>query len=127
MELSKPSSRLRLRSRRVPSILRRMRRSPQLRELVRETRVHPHDLIFPIFVGEGLKEAQAIESMPGQFRHPVSALPALVRDIKSTGVMSVLVFGIPSYKDEQASGATRKDGVVQQGVRELKSAEPDLV
>jgi porphobilinogen synthase len=111
----------------VPSVLRRMRRSPQLRELARETRVHPHDLIFPIFVGEGLTQAQAIESMPGQLRHPVSGLSKLASEIKSTGIMSVLLFGIPSSKDDRASGATRKDGVVQQAIRAIKNSEADLV
>ena len=80
-----------------------------------------------MFIGEGLKERQAIESMPGQFRHAVSGLPKLAKEIQSAGVMSVLLFGIPKSKDDRASSATRKDGVVQDAIKAIKDATPDLV
>jgi len=111
----------------MPNVLRRLRRTPALRELVRETVVRPSDLIYPIFVGEGLSDRQPIESMPGQFRHPVAGLPLLVKHLHEVGVKSVLLFGIPSSKNERASGATTKNGVVQQAIKAMKDAEPSLV
>jgi len=111
----------------LPSVLRRLRRTPALREIIKESRVHPHDLIFPIFVGEGLSEKQPIESMPGQNRHSVRGLSSLAKEIRDSGVMSVLLFGIPSAKDDRASGATRRDGVVQEAIKAIKDSVPELV
>ena len=111
----------------MPRVLRRLRRSAALREVTRETRLHPHEFIFPIFVGEGLSDRQAIDSMPGQFRHPVSQLPSLVRELAGSDVKSVLLFGIPSSKDDRASSATRKDGVVQQAIKTIKDSMPEMV
>src|SRR5437016_6166221 len=111
----------------MPKVLRRLRRSESLRNLVRETRVHPHDFIYPIFVGEGLSSSQPIESMPGQFRHSLSTLPTLAKEIEQAGVLSVLLFGVPSGKDDRASGAMRKDGVVQQAIRAVKDASPSTI
>ncbi len=111
----------------MPSVLRRLRRTPSLREIVKESRVHPHDLILPIFVGEGLSDKQPIESMPGQYRHSVRGLSSFAREIRESGVLSVLLFGIPSSKDDRASGATKKDGVVQDAIKAIKDAAPELV
>lgn len=111
----------------MPSSLRRLRRTDALRKLVRETSVQPGDLIFPIFVGEGLAAPEAIPSMPGQSRHPVSGLPSLARELRAAGVGSVLLFGIPAAKDDAASAAIRKDGVVQHAIRAIKDSSPDMV
>lgn len=111
----------------MPSTLRRLRRTEPLRKLVRETRVSASDLIYPIFVGENQSEAEPIPSMPGQFRHSVSALDQLTRDLKSVGVGAVLLFGVPAKKDDAANAATRKDGVVQQAIKAIKDVSPDMV
>ena len=105
----------------MPSELRRMRRTEALRNLVRESRIHPTDLIYPILVGEGLSEAEPIPSMPGQYRHPVAGLPMLAGDLKKAGVTAVLLFGVPSKKDDAASEATRKNGVVQEAVKAIRT------
>jgi len=107
--------------------LRRMRRTEALRRLVRETYVHASDLIYPIFVREGQTAPEPIESMPGQSRLPVSHLGDEARKIQDLGLGAVLLFGLPSQKDEAASSCYSPDGVVQQAVRAIKKATPELV
>ena len=105
---------------------RRLRRSGQLRELVAETELSPSHLIQPMFVtsGEGLRES--VESMPGVERLSISELVAEVTTVASAGVRAVLLFGIPSTKDEVASEAYDDEGVVQMAVRALKEAHPEV-
>lgn len=111
----------------MSEVLRRLRRTDSLRRLVRETSVLPSDFIYPIFVREGVREAEPIVSMPGQFRHPVSAVPGLVRELKSAGVPAILIFGLPTEKDDRASSATAKNGVVQDAIKAAKDASPETV
>ena len=105
---------------------RRLRRTGQLRELVAETELSPSHLIQPMFVtsGEGLREP--VESMPGVERLSISELVAEVTTVASAGVRAVLLFGIPSTKDEVASEAYDDEGVVQMAVRALKEAHPEV-
>jgi porphobilinogen synthase len=111
----------------MPNTLRRLRRTEAMRRLVRETHARPADLIYPIFVGEGLTQPEAIPSMPGQSRQPVSKLGGLAKELQASGVGSVLLFGVPISKDDNASGATRKDGVVQNAIRAIKDVSPEMV
>src|SRR5215208_86999 len=106
--------------------LRRLRKTGVLRELVRETRLSPADLVYPIFVqlGEG---RTPIEAMPGIERLSISHAVEEAGEAQALGIPSVLLFGIPAEKDEQASGAYDDEGVVQLAVRALKEAHPDLV
>jgi porphobilinogen synthase len=104
-----------------------MRRNEALRSLVRETHVQPNDLIYPIFVREGLEEPEPIASMPGQFRHPVRGLPTVVQELRSVGVSAVLLFGLPKEKDERASSSCAPAGVVQEAIRTIKDHNPDTV
>ena len=106
--------------------MRRMRRTKALRDLVRETSLSPEHLIQPLFVvaGEGVRER--IDSMPGIERLSISELIAETAEIAASGVGTVLLFGIPSDKDESGSGAYDDEGVVQMAVRALKEAHPDL-
>jgi porphobilinogen synthase len=103
-----------------------LRRTEALRGLVRETSLAPDHLIQPLFVvaGEGVREEVA--SMPGIERFSISELVAEATEIASLGVGAVLLFGIPSDKDETGSGAYDDEGVVQMAVRALKEAHPDL-
>jgi porphobilinogen synthase len=105
---------------------RRLRRTGQLRELVAETELSASHLIQPMFVtsGEGLREP--VESMPGVERLSISELVAEVTTVASAGVRAVLLFGIPSTKDEVASEAYDDEGVVQMAVRALKEAHPEV-
>lgn len=111
----------------MPNRLRRMRRTESLRALVRETHVQASDLIYPIFVREGQTEAEPILSMPGQSRLPVSHLAAAAKEIQDLGIGAVLLFGLPSHKDDDASSSRDPNGVVQNAIRAIKDATPDLV
>jgi porphobilinogen synthase len=106
--------------------MRRLRRTPALRALVSETTLSPAQLIQPAFVvaGEGVREE--IEPMPGIERFSISELVAEATELASLGVGGLLLFGIPSTKDESGSGAYDDEGVVQMAVRALKEAHPDL-
>ena len=106
---------------------RRLRATPALREMVRETTLRAADLILPFFVSEKITVRQPVASMPGVAQLPVAELVAEARAARDLGVRAVLLFGIPAHKDERASGAYDDSGVVQQAVRALKAADPELV
>jgi porphobilinogen synthase len=99
---------------------RRLRRTDTLRRLVRETRLSAEQLVQPLFVVEGKGVKKAIEAMPGQFQFSLDKLVDEVREAHELGINAVLLFGIPSQKDELGRGAYAKDGIVQRAVRRLK-------
>ncbi len=101
--------------------MRRLRRTPLIRELVREVRLDRSDLIQPIFVEEGLKTAAPITSMPGQHRQAPGTVGREVGRLVDKGVKSVILFGIPTVKDEIGSAAYDPNGVVQRTIRDLKA------
>ncbi|MGZ6695394.1 MAG: porphobilinogen synthase [Solirubrobacteraceae bacterium] len=107
--------------------MRRLRRTPVLRDLVRETRLDPGDFVLPLFVEEGLDGRRAIAAMPGVERHSLATLVQEAGEALALGIPGVLLFGIPSAKDEEGSGAWDEEGVVQEAVRALKTAHPDLL
>ena len=107
--------------------LRRLRRTPALRGLVRETALSAAELIQPLFVTAGTGLREPVESMPGISRFSIAALVEEAGEIAAAGIPAVLLFGIPSGKDEAGSGAYDDEGVVQMAVRALKEAHPDLV
>lgn len=104
---------------------RRLRRTPALRELVRETRLHPAMLVAPLFIRPGHGIREEIGSMPGQHRISVDELSAEANRLLEVGVKSVLLFGLPESKDPQGTGAWADDGIVQQGILELRRAVGD--
>lgn len=108
--------------------MRRLRKSPQIRDILRETRLHSSDLIYPIFVSEKLEggEPEAIDTMPGQYRYSVDDAVSEASRLEDEGLSAVLLFGMPSTKDELASSAYDPDGAVQRTVRRLKE-ETELV
>src|SRR6266404_4342895 len=106
---------------------RRLRRSPPLRNLVRETQLSVYDFVLPLFVSEKLDERRPIVSMPGVFQLPLRQIADEARSAQDLGLQAVLLFGIPEHKDEQASGAYSENGVIQKAVRSIKSKCPDLV
>lgn len=106
---------------------RRLRGSAAIRRLVRETRLHPDQLVLPLFVRPGRKLRQPVASMPGVFQLSVDELLREAAKAAAAGVNAVLLFGIPSTKDEKASGAFAKNGIVQKAVRALKKELPDLL
>jgi porphobilinogen synthase len=107
--------------------LRRLRRTEQLRCLVRETRLTPEALVHPLFVcpGEGVRKE--VRSMPGVFNFSVDEAVKEASDAHSFGVPAVVLFGLPETKDEVATGAWSDDGIVQQATRAIKREIPKLV
>ena len=106
---------------------RRLRRSEGLRRLVRETRLSPADFVHPLFVAHGHGLRQEIESMPGQYYLSPDGLAREAEELRALGIPAVLLFGLPAAKDEEGSEAYADDGIVQEAVRALKQAAPDLV
>jgi porphobilinogen synthase len=108
---------------------RRLRNSAALRELVRETTLHPQDLVQPYFVVEhdDPDYAQAIPSMPGQYQMGISALLKSVDEAVSKGLRSLILFGIPKTKDERGSQAYARQGIIQQAIARLKERHPELI
>jgi porphobilinogen synthase len=106
---------------------RRLRSSPALRQLVRETTLRADDLILPLFVSEKVSGRVPVASMPGVFQLSAQELVAEAAAAHADGILAVLIFGIPEHKDERASQAYAEDGVVQRAVRALKAACPKLL
>jgi porphobilinogen synthase len=99
---------------------RRLRRTPALRALVRETDLAPHRLIAPLFVKEGVDQPVPIASMPGQFQHTLESLRKEAREIAERGVMAFVLFGVPARKDAEGSEASNPDGIAQRGLLALR-------
>ena len=107
---------------------RRLRQSPAMRELVAEVRLGVKDLVAPLFVREGITSAQPILSLPGVVQHTLDSLRSEVVQLAELGVPAVILFGIPSVKDEVGSGAFDSAGIVQVALRELqKEVGNDMV
>jgi porphobilinogen synthase len=107
--------------------LRRLRQTPVLRDLVRETRLHPGDFVYPMFVSAGLDGREPIRSMPGIDRLSISQAVEEAGEALDLGIPAVLLFGIPDHKDLDGSGAWDDEGIVQLATRALKEAHPDLL
>lgn len=105
----------------------RMRRlrGKNLRRLVAETTLSPSDLIYPIFIEEGIHKRKPIPSMPEQYRLPIDDVADEVRECHELGLGGVILFGIPAHKDEQGSSAWGKDDVVQRAVRSIRDEVGD--
>ncbi len=106
---------------------RRLRRSPGLRNLIRETNLSARDFVLPLFVSEKIEKRQAIESMPGVFQFSPDGIVDEARRAQDLGLQAILLFGVPREKDEQASGAYAENGVVQKTLRAIKSKCPEVV
>lgn len=96
---------------------RRLRTTGAIRRMVSETRVHPAQLVLPLFVAEGLAQPRPIASMPGVVQHTLATLPQVVDEAASAGLGGVMLFGVPVAKDAVGSGATDPDGILNQAVR----------
>ena len=107
--------------------LRRLRKTGVLRDMVRETELSPKHLVYPMFVELGTDSRTPIDAMPGVERLSISHAVEEAGQAKELGIPSVLLFGIPTDKDEQGSGAYDDEGVVQLTVRAIKDAHPELV
>src|ERR1043166_5544926 len=107
--------------------MRRLRASAGLRNLVRETRLMPANLVYPLFVcpGEGVRKE--VRSMPGVFNLSVDEAVQECREVKALGIPSVILFGLPEEKDEMATGAWERNGIVQRAARAIKREVPGLL
>ena len=105
---------------------RRLRSSETLRKMVRETRVDAASLVYPIFVMEGKNKKEEIEAMPGQCRYTVDLFVKAVKSLYKDGVHAIMIFGIPKKKDDKASSAYAKDGIVQKALKAAKKACPEM-
>ncbi len=110
-----------------PSRPRRLRRTPGLRALVRETRLHPSMLIAPLFVQGGDGHGGPIASLQGHVRHSAAEAAREAARLGSLGIGGVLLFGLPVAKDALGSGASAEDGIVQDAIRRIRNVAPDLV
>ena len=106
---------------------RRLRRSANLRRLVRETDLSTSDLIYPLFVRPGQQLRRPIKSMPGQSQLSVDMLAAEAHTIAELGIPAVILFGIPEVKDPLGSDNFSPEGIVPQAIRAIKEATPELV
>lgn len=106
---------------------RRLRRNDGLRRMIRETRLSADNLVYPLFVVSGKDVKKPIQSMPGNFQMSIDHLVREVRNTEDLGIPAVLLFGIPDEKDELASGAFARDGIIQRAVTEIKDKVPNMV
>ncbi len=112
---------------RFPTVRLRRLRDENIRELLMETRLNKKDLIAPLFAQDGISKPLEIESLPDIYRFPVEEIAEEAKRIRDLGLKSVIVFGIPSSKDEQGSSAFDENGIVQRAVRAIKKELDDLV
>ncbi len=107
--------------------LRRLRQTDSLRSLVRETRLTPEALVYPLFICPGERVRKEVRSMPGVFNLSIDQAVKEVGSARSLGVRSIILFGLPEKKDEVATGAWAEDGIVQRAARAIKSEVNDVV
>ncbi|KXB04593.1 delta-aminolevulinic acid dehydratase [candidate division MSBL1 archaeon SCGC-AAA261O19] len=101
--------------------LRRLRKTANIRRLIKNVSLSKDDLLYPIFVKEGIKEKSEIKNMPGQWHHSLKTLNEVIDDCESAGIPGVIIFGIPENKDETGSEAFNDQGIVQTAVSRIKS------
>ena len=109
------------------SRLRRLRKTPALRDMFRETRLTKNDFIFPLFVAEGENVKRAISSMPNMFQLSIDNVQRECEELLNLGINAVLLFGIPDFKDEVGSSGYQSNGIVQKAGREIKKNFPEML
>jgi len=107
--------------------MRRLRKTEALRDLVRETSVTAHDLIYPIFVEEGIDAHAPIASMPGVMRIPEAKLAEDIKAMQRDGIKAVMLFGVSHHKDDTGSDSLKKDGLLARMIKRAKDAAPEMV
>jgi porphobilinogen synthase len=106
---------------------RRLRKNENFRRLIRETSLSVDDLVYPLFAVPGKSVKKPITSMPGQFQLSVDYIAQEAQKARDLEIPAVLLFGIPPKKDEMATGAFAKDGIVQQAIKRIKNEVPDIL
>lgn len=105
---------------------RRLRRDERIRSMMQETRLHPKDFIYPVFVIEGENIKNPVESMPGIFQYSIDRLDEILDQVSEAGIGGVMLFGIPLHKDPQGSQAYAENGITQRAVRYMKEHYPGI-
>lgn len=105
---------------------RRLRRDERIRSIMQETRLHPKNFIYPVFVIEGEKIKNPVASMPGVFQYSVDRLDEILEQVKEAAIGGIMLFGIPQHKDPQGSQAYAADGVTRRAVRFIKEHYPAI-
>ena len=111
----------------IPLRLKRLRKTPAVREMLQETRLHPSQFIAPLFISETLSGMQEITSMPGQFQLTLNDLPAEIASLTTLGIRAVLLFGIPQHKDAKGSVSLAATGIIQQAIRVIRASHPEML
>ncbi len=106
---------------------RRLRSTPGMRALVRETSIQVNDLIYPVFVQEGKNIKNPVPSMPGIYQYSIDRLDEELDRIREAGIPAILLFGVPEHKDEVGSEAYNEHGIIQEAIRYIKKVFPELV
>lgn len=107
--------------------LRRLRQHPVIRDLIRETELNLDDLVHAIFIKGDEGEKNPILSMPGHYQIPLSKLDEEITEIVSLGIKSLMIFGVPSFKDIVGSDSFNDHGIMQKAIRQIRKIAPDLL
>lgn len=105
---------------------RRLRRDGRIRSMMQETRLHPKDFIYPVFVIEGENIKNPVASMPGIYQYSIDRVEEILEQIKEAGIGGIMLFGIPRHKDPQGSQAYAADGITRRAVRYIKENYPEI-
>ena len=105
---------------------RRLRTTPELRKMVRETRIDVSSLIYPMFVMDGTSKTDEIKALPGQYRYTVDQVDGKIEELLKAGVSSIMLFGIPEHKDEMGTQAYAEDGIIQRATSYIKNKYPEM-
>ena len=106
---------------------RRLRANPAMRRMVRETRLDPAELIYPIFVAEGDNIKTPVDSMPTVYQYSIDRLEEILPQIADSGISGLLIFGIPAHKDARGTEAYNDEGITQRAIRYIKAHYPDMI
>lgn len=106
---------------------RRLRVNPAMRRMVRETRLDPAELIYPIFVAEGENIKTPVDSMPTVYQYSIDRLEEILPQIADSGISGLLIFGIPAHKDARGTEAYNDEGITQRAIRYIKAHYPDMI
>ncbi len=106
---------------------RRLRANPAMRRMVRETRIDPAELIYPIFVAEGENIKTPVDSMPTVYQYSIDRLEEILPQIADSGISGLLIFGIPAHKDARGTEAYNDEGITQRAIRYIKVHYPDMI
>ncbi len=111
----------------LPLRLKRLRQTSTVRSMLKETHLHMSQIIAPLFISEVARHPEPIQSMPGCYQLPLSALSEEINTLTTLGIQAVLLFGIPNKKDKTGSPSLKTTGIIQQAIRLIKKTNPELL